>query len=245
MTRKVPLRWPLCLLGVLSAVPTTATTAAESGNPTAQSVDPYCVLINDSMIPRIITDLQRMSELLPSVPPAEAKAQADRHMSYFQGGDIPPAQRPPGTEAGLHQLARDMDQWRYVYLARLLNSLSSAQAAVGYVLLDPKASREYEQAGHLVASPGGRGGKYENPEAEKLFRATFAAKYLATLDADLKAFLATEQLHLNDSLISETQRNQLKAYEVGTGNAGVVDDYIRCKLAAVVATTGAPGRQAP
>jgi hypothetical protein len=111
--------------------------------------------------------------------------------------------------------------------------MKSAQAAVGYILLNPKASREYEDAGHLVASFGEHQGGYENPEAEKLYRSTFALSDLSSTEADLKAFLANEELQGSETLLSEDRRDELNRYS--GGRAGVMANYIRCKLANVVA----------
>jgi hypothetical protein len=210
-----------------------ATTAAEDADRVARSIDLSCQFFGDVEIPRIIEELQRVSDLLPAIPPAEKKAQDEKAGIYFREGDIPPSQRLPGMDADLNRLGNVMSQWRYAYLARALNSLKSAQAAVGYILLDPKASREYEDAGHLVASPGEHHAGYKNPEAEKLYRTTFAVSYLSSAEADLKAFLANEELRGNDTLLSEDQRNELQRY--GGGVVGVMANYIRCKLVNVVA----------
>lgn len=210
-----------------------ATVAAEDADAVARSIDVSCQFFGDAEIPKIIKELQRVSDLLPSIPPAENKAQNERAGIYFREGDIPPSERLPGMDADLNRLSKTMSQWRYSYLARALSSLKSAQATVGYILLDPKASREYEDAGHLVASPGEHHAGYENPEAEKLYRTTFAVRYLSSAEADLKAFLANEELRGNDTLLSENQRNELKRYSGGV--AGVMANYIRCKLVNVVA----------
>jgi hypothetical protein len=102
----------------------------------ASSIDPSCHFFGDVEIPRVIKELQHVADLLPSIPPAEKKSQDDRALSYFHEGDIPPSQRSPGMDKDLNRLSKDMSQWRYSYLARLLNSMKSAQAAVGYILLD-------------------------------------------------------------------------------------------------------------
>ena len=208
-----------------------ATAAVAAENP--GSINPSCGFSGDAVIPHIITDLQHVSDLLPAIPAAEKKAQDDRMHGYFQGADIPSSQRVPGMDANLNRVSKTLRQWRYFYLDRLLNSLRSAQAAVGYVLLDTKGSREYEAAGHLVFSFGERPGGYTEPEAEKLYRATFAMATLSAAEGNLKAFLADETLRRNNTLLSVEQQNGMKSYELGIG-ASALSEYIRCKLASVV-----------
>jgi hypothetical protein len=206
---------------------------AEDADRMASLTDHSCQLFGDTEIPRVIKELQQVADLLPSIPPAEKKSQDDRALSYFHEGDIPPSERSPGMEADLHRLGKEMGQWRYFYLARLLNSMKSAQAAVGYILLDPKASREYEDAGHLVPSFGEHQGGYRSLEAEKLYRSSYALDNLSSTAADLKAFLANEELRGSDALLSEDRREELNRYSGGL--AGVMANYIRCKLANIVA----------
>jgi hypothetical protein len=225
----------------LGVIPIAAPAVEGADKMAVKSIESFCELGGDSSIPIVIDHLQHLTDLLPSIPPEEKKAEDERLKRSFWEGDIPPP-RPAPVEADLQQVNKEQYRWRYNDLARVLGSLRTAQAAVGYILLDPKASREYEAAGHLVASPGEHqiGWEYQNPDAEKLYRATFAADSLGSMEAALQKFIGEEEARGEEALITEPRRNELTGY--AGGFAAGMANYIRCKLIKVAATTARPER---